>query len=156
MNDATSAAPPANADMVQLRRFLAAPVLPHPVTSSPMARALGTTILELDAKAGRIVLGYAPDDLFRQGAGVIQGGAVGAMLDSAMALISLAHIPEDKSVATASMTVNFLKGASARAYRAEGLIERAGRRLIYARASLSVEGETAPIATATSVLAVVG
>ena len=156
MSDQSGAIVSGNSDLQLLRRVLAAPVLPQKVDSSPMARALGTTILELDAKAGRIVLGYEPGELFLQGAGVIQGGAIGGMLDAAMAMAALSGQPADKSVATASMNLHFLKAAPPGRYRAEGLVERAGRRLVYTRALLTAESDGALIATATSVLAVIG
>ena len=73
----------ANPDRERIRAFLADPGVPLAFNSSPLLVALGTTIVA--AGEGRIVLHFEPAPLFLQGASVVQGGAVSAMLDFAMA-----------------------------------------------------------------------
>jgi acyl-coenzyme A thioesterase PaaI-like protein len=80
----------ANPDQALIHRFLAAPSQPLRINSNPMALALGMQLLRVDAAAGVVELAFTPDPLFIQGTGVLQGGAVTAMLDFAMAFATLA------------------------------------------------------------------
>ncbi len=143
-------------DQALLRRFAAGDGAPMAGNSNPLATALGCRILRVDVQAGEVELAYEPGALFVQGTGVLQGGAVSAMLDFAMAYALMAKLPEGSSCATASMSTSFLLPAPQGAYRASGYLERAGRTLAFARAELRRAHDGAVVATATSTLAVVG
>jgi len=79
MNDTFS-----NPDQALIQRFLASDRQPMAFDANPMAVALGASLLAVDVEAGRVELRFAPQGLFIQGTGVLQGGAVTAMLDFAI------------------------------------------------------------------------
>jgi uncharacterized protein (TIGR00369 family) len=139
-----------NPDRARIREFLASPGVPLAFDSSPLLLALGTTIVS--AGSGRVLLRFEPAPLFMQGASVVQGGAVSAMLDFAMAAAIMTTLDDNVHFATASLTVSFLAAVKPGALLAEGEIDRIGRRNGFARASLRAEGGDAILATASSVL----
>ena len=119
-----------------------------------VARSLKGAILELDPEAGAAVLGFEPDEGFKQGGGVIHGGIVATMLDYAVALAAFARVAEGQSFATVSLTTHFLRSALPGRHLARGRLDRMGGRLIFASAELCREGEEEPLATATAVMAI--
>jgi acyl-CoA thioesterase len=139
-----------NPDRARIREFLAGPGEPLAFDSSPLLLALGTTIIS--AGSGRIVLRFEPAPLFMQGASVVQGGAVSAMLDFAMAAAIMTRLDDNVHFATASLTVSFLAAVKSGALLADGKVDRIGRRNGFARASLRAEADDAVLATASSVL----
>lgn len=145
-----------NPDQVALHRFIETrPAEGLELTANPMAQALGTRIMRVDTGAGEVELAFAPHELFVQGAGVLQGGAVGAMLDFAMAFAVLAALPGGHSCATANLNVAFVRTAPQGRYRAIGQIERQGRQLAFTRARLFPDGGPEQwVASASSTLAI--
>jgi uncharacterized protein (TIGR00369 family) len=139
-----------NPDRARIREFLAGPGVPLAFDSSALLAALGTTIMS--ASNGRIVLRFEPAPLFLQGASVVQGGAVSAMLDFAMAAAIMTTLDDTVHFATASLTVSFLAAVKPGRLLAEGEADRIGRRNGFARASLRAEGGDTILATASSVL----
>ncbi|MGD9922295.1 MAG: PaaI family thioesterase [Pseudorhodoplanes sp.] len=139
-----------NPDRERIRTFLDGPGAPLAFNSSPLLRALGTTILS--AQAGRITLRFEPEPLFLQGASVVQGGAVSAMLDFAMAAAIMTAVDDNVHFATASLTVSFLSAVKPGSLIAEGEIDRLGRRNGFARALLRAEDGDTSLATASSVV----
>jgi uncharacterized protein (TIGR00369 family) len=142
-----------NPDTALLKRFLADPSSPVAVDSNPLAKALNCRFLAADEK-GSVRLGFEPGEAFLQGNNAVQGGAVAAMLDFAMAYAALAALPEDQGGATTSMTVNYLKAVKPGRYEATAGLDRKGRTLIFASAELRAENGDL-VATGTSVLAVI-
>lgn len=147
-------------DQALIHRFLAGDGSPAPMDSNPFARALGAQLLSIDRKLEQVVLAFEPDSLFIQGTGVLQGGAVSAMLDFAMAFVVLACVPAGVSCATVNMSTSFLRPATTGRYRAIGELERCGKTLAFARARLvrnerdgSGAGGEKVVASATSTLA---
>ncbi len=139
-----------NPDRARIREFLAGAGMPLAFDSSPLLLALGTTIIS--AGSGRILLRFEPAPLFMQGASVVQGGAVSAMLDFAMAAAIMTTLDDQVHFATASLTVSFLAAVKSGALLAEGEVDRIGRRNGFARSSLRAEADDAVLATASSVL----
>ena len=154
--DNSNKAEPPNPDQALLYRFLADPSTPVPFDSNRLAAALGGVLLAADPAAGTIRMQFRPGPEFVQGNDVIQGGAIGAMLDFAMAFAVIAGMPRETTVATANLTVSFLAAARAGDYVALGVVERRGKRLAFARGELRPAGGGPPVATGTSVLAVLG
>jgi uncharacterized protein (TIGR00369 family) len=144
-----------NPDQALIHRFLAEGGLPLRFDANPMAVALGATLLAVDAPAGRVELAFEPDPLFIQGTGVLQGGAVTAMLDFAMAFATLASLPPDHSCATVNLNTAFLRPAPQGRYVAVGEVERRGKALAFTHARLLREADRQVVATATSTLAVI-
>lgn len=142
-----------NADQALIYRFLERPDQPLAIDSNPMAVALGSQLLMVETKTGRIELGFDPDPLFIQGTGVLQGGAVAAMLDFAMAFATLAHLPVGQSCATVNLSTAFLRPAPRGRYVALGEVERRGKALAFTHARLMRAEDRIVVATATSTLA---
>jgi uncharacterized protein (TIGR00369 family) len=147
----------ANPDQIALQRFARDRAAPTTFDANPLAMALGTRILSVDEKAGAVRLEFAPDGIFLQGAGVLQGGAIGAMLDFAMAFAVLAALPAGQSCTTANVNVAFLRAAPRGRYVAVGTIARRGSRLAFTQASVfAADAPERVVATATSTLAILG
>jgi uncharacterized protein (TIGR00369 family) len=144
-----------NADKALIKRFLANPSTPLAVDSNELAKALKCRILAADAGEGTVRLDFEPGAMFLQGNKAVQGGAVSAMLDFAMAFAALAALPDDQGGATTSMTVSFLRPVLEGRYVAAAGLDRVGRSLVFASAELRDAGTDKLAATATCVMAVV-
>lgn len=144
---------PANPDLLHLRAFVAGEARPGPIATSPLLVALGAELLAYAPDRKELAIRYSPGDLFRQGAGLIQGGAITAMLDFAMAFAGMAASEDGTSITTAMMTASFLAPAAGSTYEARGRIVRQGRRVMFAEAQLHAGGRT--VATASSNLLVI-
>lgn len=144
----------ANPDAELLRALMSGAVAsPVAVTSNQLAEALGAQLVAADATERSARLTFLPGDQFLQGAGVVQGGAVSAMLDFAMAWACFTVLPPDQTVTTTSMTSNFMGAARGGAtIEAVGRVDRPGRRVMFTSAELRSGGKL--IANATSSLLV--
>ncbi|MDR1968702.1 MAG: PaaI family thioesterase [Burkholderiaceae bacterium] len=142
-----------NPDQALIHAFLARGGQPMPMDANPLARALHCELLEVDRARARIAIEFEPDALFIQGTGVLQGGAVSAMLDFAMAFAVLAQAPLGASCATVTMNTSFQRPAPQGRYRAEGEVERLGKTMAFARAQLFNSDAGTLIASASSSLA---
>lgn len=138
-----------NPDVVALRAFLAQPVS-QPMMSSPLLSALGARLEAWDAERQQLTISFAPGALFRQGAGLIQGGAVTAMLDFALAFAAIAVLPEGQAAVTTTLTTNLIGAGSTPEVIVRGRVLRAGRRSIFAEADMTSDRRL--IATASSTL----
>ena len=143
-----------NPDKALLLKFMEDPSAPMDVDSNPLAKALRCRLLAADP-TGHVRLDFEPDETFIQGNNAVQGGAVAAMLDFAMAFAGLAALPAEQGGATVSMTVNYLKPVQAGRYEAVGALERKGRIVLFASSELRSAEDDVLVANATSVLAVV-
>lgn len=143
-----------NPDIALIRRFVSGTGEPMAFDANPLARFLDGRLIEADAAAGRLVLTFEPPAVFVQGAGVLQGGAIGAMLDFAATFAAMLVLRDGQSPATSSLTTTFLRPAPAGRYVAAGRVEKRGRRLVVATASLVPEGSPEPVAIATAVMPV--
>ena len=143
-----------NPDQALIHRFVQSGSVTLPIDSNPMARALQSTLLRVDRERGEVDIGFEPADLFIQGTGVLQGGAVTAMLDFAMAFATLASLPPQASCATVNLSTSFLRPAPQGRYIATGTVDRCGKALAFTQARL-VRADTGHlVATASSSLAV--
>lgn len=149
-----SGAGAANPDAELVRRFVAGATGPGPVAaaSSPLLVALGAELRAWDPEGRVLTLGFAPEPLFLQGAGAVQGGAVAAMLDCAMAFAGLALTGAGESLATTTLSAAFYAPVPAAALTARGRIDKPGRRVMFASAELLAAGRT--VAAASSALLV--
>jgi uncharacterized protein (TIGR00369 family) len=143
-----------NPDKVLLQSHKPGEILPFGHADQAFARALGGHVIAVDAVNGIVELRFAPGPEFIQGARVVQGGAVSAMLDFAMGFAGMAMMEEGYVITTATLNIAFLRAAKAGIYFAKGIIERRGRTLLFARGELRTEAGTL-VATGTSSLVVV-
>lgn len=138
-----------------VHRLAGAPATPSPFPADPLASALGARLLQADRVQGRVCLEFDPGPTFLQGEGVVQGGAVSAMLDFAAACAAMSMLDPGVDCATVTLTTSFLRPVPASACIVRGEVERRGRSMIFARASLHRKGEDErALATAVAVLAV--
>ena len=142
-----------NPDHMLMRAFMAGDGAPVAVETNGLFRALNSTLSGYDAAARAVTLRFEPDDLFRQGSGVVQGGAISAMLDFAMAFASMTVVELDHSVTTTAMNTSFYAAGRGRVYEAVGKVDKPGRRMVFTSATLTCEGRE--IAAANSTLLVV-
>jgi uncharacterized protein (TIGR00369 family) len=126
---------------------------PCAIDSNPLAKLLGTTLIELNRDARTVRLGFAPTSGLLQGAGVVQGGLVCAMLDFAMAFATLACLEEGDAAATANLNVSYLRAVRDENLLATSSIDHLGKKLAFARAELLAANGTL-LATANSTLAI--
>ena len=143
-----------NPDQALIHRFVQSGLVALPIDSNPMAQALGSTLLRVDRERGEVDIGFEPADLFIQGTGVVQGGAVTAMLDFAMAFATLASLPPQASCATVNLSTSFLRPAPQGRYIAAGTVDRCGKTLAFTQARLVRADTGQVVATAASSLAV--
>ena len=109
---------------------------PLPLPRFPDAAALGACLVRADAQGSRIELGFELAEHFIQGAGVIQGGVLATMLDLALQSVAWHALPPGRSPGRAALHVSLLRACQAGPVRAEAVIERAGRSVVFAQARL--------------------
>jgi uncharacterized protein (TIGR00369 family) len=141
-----------NPDQALLKRYLAHPHTELAIDSNPLATALRARLFGRDD--GSIRIGFDPSHEFLQGNGVVQGGIVAAMLDLTAAFASLATLRDGQTAATASLSISFQSAVRAGPLIGIGFVERAGKRLIFARAQLQIAEGGPVLASAQTVMSV--
>ena len=129
---------------------------PLAIKQMPFAEDLGATILSVDLEARSLHARFECGPQYLQGAGVLQGGALAAMLDLSMAFLSLAVLPAELTCATAQLNVHYLRPAYPGTFRAEAEVEKPGKRVLFNRAALFGADDDEPVASATAVFTVLG
>lgn len=148
--------PAVSPNQLVVHQFAPGTVTPAPFPADALATALGAQLLEADRDLGRVRLSFVPGTTFLQGEGVVQGGAVTAMLDFAAACAAMAVLEPGTDCATVTLTTSFLRPVAVGACLAQAEIERRGRSVVFARASLlEAGGAGRTLATAVAVLAVI-
>lgn len=122
-----------------------------PLDVNPAFRALDTMLVE--GVAGDVVLSFTAGEEMVQGNGVVGGGSLAAMLDSAMAVAVLSALKPGQNCATITLTVNMLRAAAPGTLYARAAVEKLGRSVAFVHAQLLDENRTL-LATATSSLAI--
>lgn len=139
----------------ETRRFIAEAVEAGrrdvPLHVNPAFNALDAMLVE--GVAGDIILSFTADESMVQGNGVVGGGALAAMLDSALAAAVLSALKPGQNCATITLTVNMLRAAAPGTLFARAEVEKLGRSVAFAHAQLLDENRKL-LATATSSLAV--
>ncbi len=113
--------------------------------SVPYARLLGLELGEVSRGEASIHLEVR--DELRQYQGVVHGGAVASLIDTAAAFAVLTQLEVNERVTTTDLTIHYLRPVSAGRLTATARIVRGGRRLFV----LSVEvtnDQLVPVATA--------
>ena len=99
----------------------------------PYARLLGLELGEVSS--GAVSLHLDVRDELRQNQGVVHGGAVASLIDTAAAFAVLTQLDFGERVTTTDLTIHYLRPASSGRLTAQARIVRGGRRLFV----LSVE-----------------
>ena len=100
----------------------------------PFAKRLG---IELDSQEpGHAVMSMKIRDEHKQNHGVVHGGGVAALIDSAMAFAIMTILGEDERTTTVDLTIHYLRPLTEGTARASARVVRAGRRVITVSAEL--------------------
>ena len=127
-----------NPDRLFIAEFMAQGLSDMPISSSKIYQDLSARLVA--AASGQVTLCFVPGDRSRQGDGIVHGGVVSTMLDSAMAFAVLSTLGQGESAATVSLTVNFLTAVREGACTVSACIDRIGKRVAHASATLSPAG----------------
>jgi uncharacterized protein (TIGR00369 family) len=122
-------------------------MLPGP----PMAEVFGFRIAEVDD--GRIVFTCEPDQSTYNPLGVVHGGLVCTLADSACGCAVHTTLPAGTSYTSVDLNVSYLRAVTldSGTLRATGIARKVGRRVAFAEASI-LDGQGREVATATSSL----
>jgi uncharacterized protein (TIGR00369 family) len=100
----------------------------------PFARLLG---IELEKVApGSATLGFDIRDDLKQNNGVVHGGAIASLVDTATAFAIISLLPPDEKATTADLTISYLRPLRRGRAHSTARVIRAGRRLIVVSAEL--------------------
>jgi uncharacterized protein (TIGR00369 family) len=138
------------------RRFIADAIVTGrknvPLTCNAAFESMGAVLVE--GRPGDVLVSFEAGEAAAQGNGVVSGGTLAAMLDSAMAVVVLSALRPGQTCSTISLTVNMLRpGLVGRLYVQAG-VEKMGGRVAFASARL-LDGDRKLLATGSSSLAVI-
>lgn len=106
----------------------------------PFAKLLG---LELDAIGpGTATLALEVRTDLTQNQGIVHGGAIASLIDTATAFAILSLITPEERVTTVDLTISYLRPVTSGRVRAMAKVVRAGRRLFVVSAEVFDESET--------------
>jgi acyl-CoA thioesterase len=114
----------------------------------PFAKLLG---IEVDsAEPGHAVLSMRVRDDLKQNHDIAHGGAVAALIDSAMAIAIMPMLAENERTTTVDLTIHYMRPLTEGTARASARVVRAGRRVITVSAELfNHKGDLAATALST-------
>ena len=108
------------------------------LSTVPFAKLLG---IKLDAiEPGDATLSLQIRDDFKQNAGVVHGGVIASLIDSATAFAIVPLLNADERTTTVDLTISYLRPLTAGSMVARAKVLRAGRRLIVVSAELFDDG----------------
>ena len=88
---------------------------------------------------GRAVLRLDVRRRHRQLHGVVHGGILAAMADTAAAIASYTVLPKGTTLATVELSINYLEPVPRGRVKAEGRVLRAGRNFVVAECEIRIE-----------------
>ena len=94
----------------------------------PYAKLLGIELEEVTSGVATLSLNVRPD--LMQNNGVVHGGALASLIDSATAFAIISLLEPSEKVTTVDLTLSFLRPVTEGRLRAVAKVIRAGRRLI--------------------------
>jgi len=115
---------------------------------APWVQALDLTIAEIGPERAVLTMPITPD-LARMG-GIVSGQALAAMADTAMVFACAGYLGEMRPIATTTLDTHFLRPGRGTMIRCEAEVVRAGKALIFTRATLIALPEEKATATATA------
>jgi uncharacterized protein (TIGR00369 family) len=110
------------------------------IDSVPFAKLLGIELEEIDIGIATLGFDVTPD--LKQNHGVVHGGAIASLIDSATAFAIISLLPPDEHATTVDLTISYLRPLTSGRAHATAKVLRAGRRLIVVSAELSDDAGT--------------
>jgi len=108
------------------------------------ARFLGLELCEL--KSGDVTVCLDVRDEVKQNHGVVHGGAIASLIDTASAFVILTAIDENERVTTTDLTIHYLRPVSFGRMLARARIVRGGRRRFVVNVEVENDGGLAATA----------
>jgi len=124
------------------------------VAPPPMASVFGLTVVEVDV--GRVVFSCEPDESSYNPLGVVHGGLVCTLLDTATGCAVHSTLAAGVSYASIDLSVSYLRAVTVDSgeLRATGIATKVGRRVGFAEARVT-DAKGREVATATSSLLII-
>jgi uncharacterized protein (TIGR00369 family) len=110
----------------------------------PYAKLLGLELCEL--KSGDVTVCLDVRDDVKQNHGVVHGGAIASLIDTASAFVILTATDENERVTTTDLTIHYLRPVTAGRMLARARIIRGGRRRFVVNVEVENEGRLAATA----------
>ena len=132
--------------------------LPKDASATPdsaLAKLIGRKILVFDTETGQVEVGFTITNDFINMQGVLHGGAYATMLDTACGVAIRSRLDMDKFAghATLELKTSYLKAGSPGDYLAKGQVQRIGKSIAFADATLyNCDNELVGSASATFIL----
>ena len=108
--------------------------LSQALDSVPFAKFLGIELDEIDAGVATLSFEIKPE--LKQNHGVVHGGAIASLIDSATAFAIISLLPTDEHATTVDLTISYLRPLTQGRARAVARVIRSGKRLIVVTAEL--------------------
>lgn len=105
----------------------------------PFARLLGLNVESVEP--GRAVMSLPIRDDHKQNHGVVHGGAIASLIDSAMAFAIIPMLAENEHTTTVDLTIHYLRPLTEGKAKATARVVRAGRRVIAVSAEVMDQNE---------------
>jgi uncharacterized protein (TIGR00369 family) len=117
----------------QLRRIQKA------IGTVPFARLLGLELDEVGSGMATLGLNIRPE--LKQNQGVVHGGVIASLIDTATAFAILSRLETGERVTTVDLTISYLRPITGGRIRAVAKVLRAGRRLFVVSAEVFDQDE---------------
>ena len=104
------------------------------LASVPFAKLLGIELETVTPGTATLSLQITND--LKQNNGVVHGGAIASLIDSATAFAIISLLPPDEKATTADLTISYLRPLKEGRAHSTARVLRAGRRLIVVSAEL--------------------
>ncbi|HBB87424.1 MAG TPA: ABC transporter substrate-binding protein [Blastocatellia bacterium] len=117
------------------------------IEAVPYAQLLGIELEKVLLGEATLTLAFRPE--LSQNHGVVHGGAIASLIDTATAFAILTLLEPEERVTTVDLTISYLRPGLEGQMRATARVLRQGRRLIATSAEVTNEGGTL-LATALS------
>ena len=117
------------------------------VKTTPYLKLLGIELVEIEPE--KVVMQLEMREQLRQPHGLLHGGAIASLIDTAMAFAVVTRLTEDEKASTVDLTVQYLRPHTEGKIVCTAKVLKAGKRLLFVSAEVENEQEKL-IATALS------
>ncbi len=121
------------------------------IDALPHSRALGMVLEEIGGGRVTLAMAYDPKLIGDPQTGVIHGGAVSALMDTASGAAVMVHPAAPLTTATLDLRIDYMRPATpGQTLRARAECHHVTRTVAFVRATATDDDESRPVATATS------